>query len=283
MQKGVVPFVIGIGLFGIGTALSTAAYVLTFGRSMDFSRRFIMRPLVNLALRVYGIRVEIDGYIWHRGPAFYLFNHHSNLDIFVIAALNLPHLRSFFSTERPKHAPMMWAARSIGAFLVPPQYRHEARVGCFRHAERELMRTAESVIASPEGSRFTGGGVAPFNKGVFHLAVRLKYPVVPLLFEIPPEANAGASYFFRPSTVRIRALDPIETQGLSELDVARVRDRAYQMYQVAMASRGIQNRNSTSTTVAERNIRSPDPCDPCDPCKPTGPTGPTDLRLIAQR
>ena len=259
MQKGIVQFAVGFTLFSIAATLSGFAYLITTGRSVNFCRHYIIRPLVRLALAVHGIRLEVDVDLWQQRPAFFMFNHHSNLDIFLIAALDLPPSRSFFSTEMPKHGPMMLAAHAIGAFLIAPQHRHNSRVQCFKRAETVLRHTGESIIASPEGARYIDREIGPFNKGVFHLALQLQYPIIPLLFEIPPEANAKMSYFFKPANVRIRALKTIETLNLDESDIAALRDGTRQVYQEAMASSGIQSKNSPSINVDDSRRRSPRP------------------------
>ena len=181
--------------------------------------------------RLHGVRVEWDEKLQRqREPVFYLFNHHSNLDIFIIAALGLSKLRTFFSTERKAHWPLMLSARSMGTFLLPPQHEHAARVACFKQVEVELRKNRESMIASPEGERFVQGGMGPFNKGVFHLALNLGYSIVPLYFDIPDEDNPKLSFEVRPTTIKIVELETVSTKGLTENSIEALRDNVRAIY-----------------------------------------------------
>ena len=203
--------------------------VVTLFRARNLYMSLFVRPVTRLVLAFCGIKVQVSSpYPFPQGQAIYVFNHTSTFDILIVSALGLPHIRFFLSKKTRKFLPVTVMATMIGTFYTPPQSKPEERIVCFQRAERILRKTGDSVLLSPEGTRITSGEIGKFNKGTFHLATNLKWPLYPLYIDIPKEANPGKGFGFSGSRVKVHFLPKIETAHweLSDLqnNIKQVRD-----------------------------------------------------------
>jgi 1-acyl-sn-glycerol-3-phosphate acyltransferase len=111
------------------------------------------------------------------------------------------------------YPPLAVIGWSTGTLYTPPQSLPAERVRCFQRAEAILRASGDSVFLSPEGTRWTKGRVGPFNKGSFHLATNLGWPIVPVYIDIPRRINPGSGYATRPGVVHVYAGRPIDTSA----------------------------------------------------------------------
>lgn len=204
------------------------AAVITLFRARRFYNEYLARWLARFILWLWGIRVVV-----HRqgaplnGQCIYISNHSSTIDIFAIISLGLPRCRYFLYGRLRRIVPLGIIATVMGTFFTFPQTQPEKRVRVFRHADRTLHRTGESVYLSPEGMRVTTGEIGPFNKGAFHLATSLGVPIVPFYIKIPSEIDPGAGMDAEPGTIHIYFQQPILTHEwkLDDLDENREKVR----------------------------------------------------------
>ena len=78
----------------------------------------------------------------------------------------------------------------------------------------------------PEGTRTLDGRVRQFTDGAFHLAIRAKVPILPLVIEGSHDCIPKNSWQFgKPSDIFLKVLPPIETASLSINDVQALKDR----------------------------------------------------------
>ena len=183
-----------------------------------------------LVLRAIGIRLVIHGPTpLPEGRTIFLVNHSSSLDFFILGALGLPNTRVFMkgaARRLPQMALMGWI---LGTFFTPTQAYPAKRAKLFQKAEDTLRRTGESVLLSPEGTRITTGLIGKFNKGAFHLATNLGWPMMPIFIRIPDAIDPGKGFVAMPGTVDVFVLEAIATLAwrLEDLEVNKeaVRDR----------------------------------------------------------
>jgi 1-acyl-sn-glycerol-3-phosphate acyltransferase len=100
-----------------------------------------------------------------------------------------------------------------------------------RSGARSLLTAARylsqrcSVMFFPEGTRSPDGRVWKFNDGAFHLAIRSRVPVLPLVVEGSRGCLPKKSWRFGPMQhIRLHILPPVITDGMSEADIPRLRD-----------------------------------------------------------
>jgi len=84
---------------------------------------------------------------------------------------------------------------------------------------------AFSLIMFPEGTRSAEGGLQPFKKGAFSLAIQMKRPVVPVAIHGTSGVMPRGRYLsIRPGTVVIEVLPPIDTTSMTIDDRDALRD-----------------------------------------------------------
>jgi 1-acyl-sn-glycerol-3-phosphate acyltransferase len=189
----------------------------------------------------HGIEAHVDG-LPPIGPALLACNHVSWLDPIVVAA---------FAPCAPiakldlRGWPLVGAlAGRVGVIFYERGNRSSGRE-VLREAERALS-DGVSLLNFPEGTTTEGAGVAPFQKGLFGLALRLGVPVVPVAIRYQPAdlAWTGDATFVphylrlaarRRSSVRLRFGEPVRAgQHPTAVDLAAaVRERVGMLLEAA--------------------------------------------------
>ncbi|MBW1876217.1 MAG: 1-acyl-sn-glycerol-3-phosphate acyltransferase, partial [Deltaproteobacteria bacterium] len=83
-----------------------------------------------------------------------------------------------------------------------------------------------SILSFPEGHRTVTGHVGTFHDGLFHVAVELGVPVVPVAVTGLYEVLHKGSLIIRPGNeIIVYVEEPIPTDGMTTEDVPALRDR----------------------------------------------------------
>jgi 1-acyl-sn-glycerol-3-phosphate acyltransferase len=163
---------------------------LSFGYLRNFCAKYILSYSSRLILRLMGFKgafpkkEELPDY-----PVMYTFNHNSNLDIFLLTGLGLHNTRFILSQNTFKFVPLILSAKAIGTFYIPDSNKHEKRIIFFKRVTKFLQKRKMSIVASSEGVHEWSHGIAPFNKGLYHMAIEAKLPIVALYIHIPEVNN----------------------------------------------------------------------------------------------
>jgi putative phosphoserine phosphatase/1-acylglycerol-3-phosphate O-acyltransferase len=75
----------------------------------------------------------------------------------------------------------------------------------------EKLKRGLSICIAPEGTRSYSPRLGAFKKGPFHIAMQAGVPLVPVVIRNAGEMMARNGQTFRPGTVQVAALPPIET------------------------------------------------------------------------
>jgi 1-acyl-sn-glycerol-3-phosphate acyltransferase len=168
-----------------------------------------------------------------RHPYVVVSNHQSLADIPLIS--NLPWEMKWMGKKELFKLPIIgWMMSLSGDISVD---RKNARSGAqaIIRAQRYLEQKC-SVMIFPEGTRTLDGRVRQYTDGAFHLAIRAKVPILPLVIEGSHDCIPKHSWQFgKPSDIFLKILPPIETASLTIADVQILRDRvrAATMKQIA--------------------------------------------------
>ena len=91
------------------------------------------------------------------------------------------------------------------------------------------IRSGNSFLIFPEGTRSRTDELLPFKKGGFLMALKAQAPIVPVAVQGGRDAMRRGSWIIQPVDVSIRIGEPIETAGMEMADrdrlIARVRAR----------------------------------------------------------
>jgi 1-acyl-sn-glycerol-3-phosphate acyltransferase len=89
------------------------------------------------------------------------------------------------------------------------------------------LKSGNSFLIFPEGTRSRTGQLLPFKKGGFIMAIEAQVPIVPVAVHGGRNAMRKGSAFVQPVTVSVRIGSPIPTAGLTMADrdalITRVR------------------------------------------------------------
>ena len=75
------------------------------------------------------------------------------------------------------------------------------------------IRSGNSFLIFPEGTRSRTDELLPFKKGGFIMAIKAQAPIVPVAIQGGRAAMQRGSAIIRPVTVSLRVGEPIETAG----------------------------------------------------------------------
>lgn len=140
------------------------------------------------------------------GPAVFVANHQSMVDILAIYAVDLPFL--WVSKLENFYAPFLGWNMWLNGY-VPLRRGHLPSIRrMLRRCEAELRR-GESLCVFPEGTRSLDGQLRDFYRGAFWVAVRNGVPIVPIVIDGTGEILAKGRVGIRPRLVRLTILDPI--------------------------------------------------------------------------
>ena len=182
-----------------------------------------------LSLAAAGVSLEVFGQenLWSARPAVFVFNHQSQLDVLILAAL----LREKFTAVAKKELQTDPTFAAIG-WLADVAYVDRTDVAAAKAALApavDSLRNGTSLVIAPEGTRSPTPRLLPFKKGAFHLAMQAKVPMVPIVIRNAGEVMPAHSLLISPGRVQVAVLPPVSSARwtVKNLDtqVAKVRQR----------------------------------------------------------
>ena len=174
-----------------------------------------------IKIRVHGSENAGDG-----GPRIFASNHVSWFDVPALAKI-LPRYKFVAKAELFK-VPIFGAGmRAVGMIEIQRENR-KAAFGAYEIAA-ERIRSGNSVVVFPEGTRGHAYPLRPFKKGPFVLAIAAGVPIVPIIVHGTIEIMRKGSLWAHPGTIDIHLLEPVSTEGVDydhrEALMLKVRDR----------------------------------------------------------
>ena len=138
----------------------------------------ICNPWARGTLWLVGVRLHVSGQAHLRGPAIFIVNHESLIDVVFMPAI-LPRTTHFVAKKSLRWIPLWgWALAASGAVLVdrarPRQALASLRAGLAR------LPPGWGIIVFPEGTRPSTPRLGRFKKGAFVLAMESGLPMVPI-------------------------------------------------------------------------------------------------------
>ena len=179
----------------------TASYVLGHGG-------------VGLALACAGIRYRVHGPRPPvESPVVFCSNHESNVDPAVLFQALHPRLHVLYKAELHKF-PLMGRVFDVGGF-VPVDRKDRRRSFEALEQGAASLRSGNSFLIFPEGTRSRTGQLLPFKKGGFLMAIQAQVPVVPVAISGGRASMRKGSALVRPVHVSVRLGEAIPTAGMT--------------------------------------------------------------------
>jgi 1-acyl-sn-glycerol-3-phosphate acyltransferase len=177
---------------------------------------------VRLALALAGIHYRVCGR--ERIPvgraAVYCSNHQSNVDPPVLFEALHPRMHILYKHEIDA-IPLLGRALRLGGFIPIDRHNRESAARSIQ-AGAASIRSGNSFLIFPEGTRSRSGELLPFKKGGFRMAIAAQAPVVPIAVDGGRAAMQRGSWIIRPVTVDVRVGSPVDTAGMRAEDRDRL-------------------------------------------------------------
>lgn len=172
---------------------------------------------VGMALALTGIRYRTSGRE-HVPAAAVVFcaNHESNVDPPVLFRALHSRLHILYKAELRK-VPIMRTLFDVGGYVPIERGNREMAMAAI-DAAAASVRSGNSFLIFPEGTRSPAGELLPFKKGGFVMAIQAQAPVVPVAISGGRAAMQKGSAFVRPVRISVRIGRPIPTTGLTAVD-----------------------------------------------------------------
>lgn len=210
---------------GGGSMLSTVAAlgslvpIAGLGASLGLITRdkraalnFVSEHWVDMMFAVNGVHLNVVGQENAEAarPAVFLFNHRNGFDPFMATSVVKRDFTAIAKGELRKD-PIIGTFGRFMEIAFVDRGNTAASVDALKPIE-ELAARGLSVIVSPEGTRLDTGGVGPFKKGGFRIAMAAGIPVVPIVIRNAELIGGRKSNSMNPGTVDVAVLPAISVE-----------------------------------------------------------------------
>ncbi|MEG1778845.1 MAG: lysophospholipid acyltransferase family protein [Oscillospiraceae bacterium] len=153
-------------------------------------------------------------------PVIFVSNHQGNFDVpLLLAHLDTAH--SLLAKVELKKVPFInrWMEH-LKCIFVDRQNPRQS-VAAMNEAA-DLLKSGQSVIIFPEGTRSRGETIGEFKSGSFKIAEKAKVPIVPIVMDGSYKLMENNKNFIRPAKVKIKILPPIKISELSKQEIRQL-------------------------------------------------------------
>lgn len=195
-------------------------------RKNDWPQRAFSRNIIRLAGARFNVR---------RSPGFdptrtsiFICNHVNVFDPFVIYSAIPQFVRGFELESHFKIPIYGWLMGRFGNVPVPSVPSREG-LQIMSERARAALKSGISLIAFAEGSRTRTGHVQPFKKGIFNIAQKYGWPIVPMSIVGSYEFFRTGHWMLHPGTITVYLHDTIDTSQIARSEVDALRQRVQEI------------------------------------------------------
>lgn len=172
------------------------------------------------------IRVDVKGreHIDKNQTYVFVCNHRSQLDIPLFARACRNTFRFLSKIEVARIPVLGYVVKKL--YITVDRKSKEDRIKSIERMKDSLIREKISVVLFPEGTRNrTDAPLLDFKDGAFRLAIDTQLPIAVLtILNSGNFAPANKFMQLRPGTLKALWSKPIETKGMTQSDIPRLKD-----------------------------------------------------------
>jgi 1-acyl-sn-glycerol-3-phosphate acyltransferase len=195
-----------------GTLSLLSIFISPRGTLSKFCEKWWGRTI----LRVCRIKVRVTGLENIRSDQVQIFasNHQSFFDIWVLCSI-IPVRFGWIIKKELKKIPFLNAHMKIMGYVVIDRSNREKSLASMDQAA-EQIRSGSRIVIFPEGTRSRDGQLQPLKKGLFHLCVKTRVPVIPIYIHGTWKIMKPDSLLITSGTIHVTVGNPIPTTGYRE-------------------------------------------------------------------
>jgi len=176
-------------------------------------------------LGILGIQVSATGLenVHHHRSQIFFVNHQSNIDVLILGATVPVPIFWLYKHTLDKMPVLGRALRRQGNVSI---IRHD-RTLAMQSIEQasQMVRDGKNLLVFPEGTRSGRPQMGPFKKGVFHLALASRAPIVPVSIAHSWRIMPRGTLKLNPTNVLVRFHPAIDTAGYDTETMPELMDR----------------------------------------------------------
>ncbi|HSB08821.1 MAG TPA: lysophospholipid acyltransferase family protein [Blastocatellia bacterium] len=184
-----------------------------------------VRVFVRAGLAMVGVQVAVNGLERLDPNQTYIFtpNHQSLIEVPLWVAYLGRNIAYLGKKEVFKYPIFGYGIRLVG--VVPVDRSNSAAAVESAKLATENLKRGKSYVVYPEGTRSKDGGLLPFKKGAFMMAIDAGVPVVPITISGATKIMPKGQIKIFPSTVRVTIHEPISTVGYSKDNIGELMEK----------------------------------------------------------
>jgi 1-acyl-sn-glycerol-3-phosphate acyltransferase len=195
-----------------------------------------------VGLKILGIRLDKLGFseIEKHQPCIYVANHQGALDILTFGTI-YPRNAVIIAKKEIAYIPVLNLYYTGAGNILIDRKKKQSAFASIEKAARVVKEKNACIWLFPEGTRNRHRDehvMLPLKKGAFHLAISCQIPVVPLVSGPISQVVDWEKGVLRSGVVKLRALPPIETTGLTLADIDMLAEKTQSL--MIEAIRGLE-------------------------------------------
>jgi 1-acyl-sn-glycerol-3-phosphate acyltransferase len=230
---------LGWGFAAIVLSATFLSALVTLRLGVRRYSHWIARLVGRTILWLQGIELVVEHFerVADREARIILFNHTSQLDLFIFAAL-FPPGGSAVGKKEILWVPLIgWCFWAFGFYTIDRQNPERAKAS-LKSVGEDLKRRRMSVLIAPEGTRARDLRLQPFKKGAFHLAAETHVPIVPTIVRGAGECQPVGQLVADPGVVGVEFLPPMPTDDYSTENVDAKSEELHELFARRLAGAG---------------------------------------------
>ena len=191
--------------FSCGIICVIMQYLYSPKRVWDFMFKAWALGLV----KIFGIKLKVSGAENIKGPAIFVMNHQSIVDVFVLPAVASKEA-TFLAKKEISNIPIIARAMKLGGCVFVDRKNSKNAISSIRDGLSQLGKNS-SLLIFPEGTRSDGQNLLPFKKGTGHIAIESRLPIIPIGHFGMQDICPAKAWLIKPGTLHVHVGKAIDT------------------------------------------------------------------------